>query len=1419
MSVASHHNEWMQLVDVSGPFLSLPVLMRVFPQEIDALDSGLSRDVRQAYLEWEEAEGDRAIHTAWIEFVLKRILQFPGEVVLHGQALPPGLEVRVAEHGEDLRPSYAIKRPEDALPSLLVVTYPTGQRLDGPVSGARWPTASPATRMMTLLHGTGVSCGLVSNGTNWQLVAARTGQTTTYVTWDAGLWSEEPLTLRAFCALLGVKRTFNVPEPERLPALLAESALNQQEVTDQLGYQVRKAVEVLVQAVDRVNQDEQGRLLAGVSETQLYEAALTVMMRLVFVFAAEERGLLLKDNPLWDRNYSILTLRDQLREVSDENLLTYRHDAWSRLLSTFRTIFGGVEHDQMRLPAYGGALFDPDRFTFLEGRAANTTWRVTEAHPLPINNLTVLHLLEALQFLNMRLPGGGSEPRRLSFRALDVEQIGNVYEGLLDHTAKRAASSVLGLRGSGGEDVEVELSQLEAKATEGEEVLVEMLKDKTGRQPAALRRDLARGEPPNPLVLQAVCAGYDGLYDRIRPFAHILRDDSAGQPVVIHTGSVYVTAGSDRRSTGTHYTPGTLTQPVVKTTLDPLVYSGVESGAEPTRENLKSPSEILALKVCDLACGSGAFLVQACRYLAERLVEAWGVIQERTPGPLTIPEAIPAGAHHAEQILSLDPEERLAVARRLVAERCLYGVDVNPMAVEMAKLSLWLVTLHKHRPFTFLDHAIKCGDSLLGLHQSEQLEKFHLVPARTQALVSDYIREEVHRLLVQARQKREQLECFTVIDIQDAEFKARLHREAEASLVVVRLMADLIVGAGLATAGSNETRSGTLLDVKLETLVLDVGDILTPRGAEPLALDSLTDEVLLPLRQKAQVLLSSNGAHAPRRPFHWLVEFPEVFLSTERPGFDALAGNPPFIGGQKITGLFGTDYRDYLVLYHADGRRGSADFCVYFFLRAAEIVRNGGNFGLLAVNTIAEGDTRQVGLEAMLQRGLCIYAADPNFQWPGSAAVSASSVHCHRGPWHGQFRLSSRGVSTISAFLSAQDEWSPKRLIANANKSFQGSIVLGMGFTLPPEVATALISQDTKNAEVLFPYVGGEDINGHPEQKSSRWVINFWDWPLSRDAEGVWQLADSEQRDKWLGDGRVPFDYPGRVAEDFPGLIDIVRRFVLPERLQKNDVTARRRWWLHLRPRPELCHAIGRGHAFAKHPLGWHEDISPMQEVLAFSLHSKYWSPVFIDSKQVFSHALGIIATESYGEFAVLHSSLHGSWAWNFSSSLETRLRYTPTDVFETFPFPDLSIPSLTELGSTFSTRRSELLVEHQLGLTELMNEFNDPDTRLRGLADLRAVLSQIDDEVARAYEWTDIALEHGFHKVAYLPESSNLRFTICEAARLEILRRLAKLNRDRYAEELERQAQSDLVAASALPAGAPRRGRRSTTVHQGGLF
>jgi hypothetical protein len=967
-SIARHHAEWLSLVETSGPFLSMPVLARVFPQGLDAHDTDHARTLRLAREEWETSqEGPRpetALHSAWIRWVLTETLELPADRLAEAQAIPPSFRVSIPEHGEMLAPDIALLDPGNgagaSMSRLLIQVYPLAQDLGRAVASARWKV-SPETRMVELLRGTDTRLGLVTNGEQWMLVSARPGEPAGFASWYASLWLEETITLRAFRSLLGARRFFGVADAETLEALLAESAADQQEVTDQLGWQVRRAVEVLVAALDRADRDHGGALLRGVPETQLYEAAVTVMMRLVFLFAAEERGLLLLGDPLYDGHYAVSTLRAQLRETADqhgEEVLEHRIDAWCRLLSTFRTVHGGVRHDRLTLPAYGGSLFDPDRFPFLEGRARDTSWRDTPASPIPINNRTVLHLLDALQMLQVRVPGGGpAEARRLSFRALDIEQIGHVYEGLLDHTALRAGAPVLGLGGTREAEPEVPLDDLERLQAGGGEKLVDFLSEETGRQPTAIRRALAYepvGEDVHRLAI--ACENDERLERRVRPFAGLVREDPRGYPVVIQAGSAYVTRGTDRRSTGTHYTPRSLTEPIVRYTLEPLVYEGPAEGSPREAWRLRPARELLDLKVCDMAMGSGAFLVEACRYLAARLVEAWEGAERQHPGAAGItPEGAASTGAVDERLIPKDTEERLALARRLVADRCLYGVDKNAMAVEMAKLSLWLITLQKDRPFTFLDHALRWGDSLLGVSSPDQIQFFHLEPGPGSqlplwaAVCAD--------ALGTAIEKRRRIESFPVEAIRDADEKARLLSEADLALASVKVIGDLLVGAGLTRAG----RRGRALDAALN----EVSPILTKAFDGRQSAEERAGHLAF-LRERARQMLA-GGTTAERVTFHWPVEFPEVLAIPEgdRRGFDAIIGNPPFLGGQRITGVLGTDYRNVLVAYLARGQRGSADLCAYFMLRARQILREGGMAGMLATNTIAQGDTREVGLEQL----------------------------------------------------------------------------------------------------------------------------------------------------------------------------------------------------------------------------------------------------------------------------------------------------------------------------------------------------------------------------------------------------------------------------------------------------------------------
>ena len=406
MSALGTHSEWLSLIDVSGPFLAEPVLKDAFPQGLEGLDAAKKTLVRQAYDEWREAldlnDPDLLrIHRAWIDLVLKHVLELDenesGEVLKKGATLSNAVKCELPEYGITLTPDYAVvDTTAQATPLLLLAVHAPGVSLTDPLKGDGWAT-SPAERMIELCRGIGVRLGLVTNGEQWMFVDAPVGAVTTRASWYARLWGPEPVTLQAFLNLLGVRRFFVDPN-EQLPALLDRSLKLQDEVTDALGEQVSRAVEVLIQAVDRADVDRNRELLRAVEPPELYEAGLTFMMRIVFLLSAEERGLLLLGDERYIFNYAVSTLRMQLRQESERLRTTL--DAWSRLLAIFRAVYGGIEHDAMRLPALGGSLFDPDRFPFLEGRKKGSSWATDTATPLPIDNRTVLYLLDAVQLFH-----------------------------------------------------------------------------------------------------------------------------------------------------------------------------------------------------------------------------------------------------------------------------------------------------------------------------------------------------------------------------------------------------------------------------------------------------------------------------------------------------------------------------------------------------------------------------------------------------------------------------------------------------------------------------------------------------------------------------------------------------------------------------------------------------------------------------------------------------------------------------------------------------------------------------------------------------------------------------------------------------------------------------------------------------------
>lgn len=1350
------HAEWLSLVEVSGPFLAMPVLETAFPQGLESVETPRRQLLRRAYEEWHEAldNDDRLlqdIHREWVTLVLSEILEMDG--TLRSDSETKANTYFAPDRSGSYNPTYTLQTDSDTNPSLFVSVYPPETDLDKPSVVDTW-SASLLERMIAACRFFNVRLGLMTNGERWTLVNAPVGSTSGHTSWYARFWFQEPNTLRAFQSLLGIRRFFG-HEEGRLPTLLDASLEHHEEITDTLGEQVRRAVEVLIQCVDKADQDRDRALLRDVTPSELYEAGLTIMMRTVFVLCAEERRLLPLGEPIYDQNYAIYTLRGLLAEEADRHgpeVLERRHDAWARLLATFRVVYAGIENEALRLPALDGSLFDPDRFPFLEGRAKDTTWRDVNADPLPIDNRTVLLLLDALQVLKRR---GGALV--LSYKALNVEQIGHVYEGLLEYTAKRMPTVTLGFQGSGKvKRPDISLAELESAQRTENDNLVKFIVSTTKRSVSAIKNALSKTVKDHRFPkLVSACGGDAQLADRIHPFIDLLRKDAWGEVIFYPAGSFAVTLGADRRETGTHYTPKSLTETIVEKTLEPVAYRGPSKGLPREQWSLKSSEALLDLKICDPAMGSGAFLVQVCRWLGKRVVDAWHAA-EKVGRFVTVDGNVLKSDDGSEPMPSA-VDDRLIIARRLVAERCIYGVDLNPLAVELAKLSIWLVTLSKGRPFGFLDHNLRHGDSLLGLHRLQSLTDFSLTSARNNHSVFSVNTAET---VLEAMELRKRLRAIPIRDVRDVGNMARLDLEARMKLEGLELLADVMVGEALRSRGKEKGLNDALKYLSAFAKEVIDGD----------------DETLQMFSRQAKEALAIDlpPGKLPRKPFHWVLDFPEVMTAG---GFDAIVGNPPFMGGQKITGNLGTAYRDWLVHRLAGGQRGSADLCAYFFLRNASLLREGGTMGLLATNTIAQGDTREVGLQQLLDDGHVITRALPSTKWPGKANLEVAQVWSLRGEWDGAYKLDRKIVGGITSYLTTPDVvgGEPYRLKANEDKSFQGSIVLGLGFVLQPEEARTLIEKDPRNEEVLFPYLNGQDLNSRPDQSPSRWVINFFDWPLRREDMGEsWGKADSKRRKEWLRDGIVPEDYPHSVAADYPDCLGVVEEKIKPEREKLPPKNAWNKkvahfWWRFGAERVGLYSTIEKlnnQHGSCANVVC----VAATSRSLAFSI-----SEVDI----VFSHMVYVLALPTYEGLALLQSSLHEFWARKESSTFRGDLRYTPVTCFETFPFPGTN-NSFNVVGKHYYEYRQSIMQSTQKGLTATYNRFHDPNENHEEIKTLRDLHIAMDNAVAKSYGWDDLDLAHGFHET-----KQGARFTISEAARREVLQRLLKLNHERYEEEV----------------------------------
>jgi len=539
----------------------------------------------------------------------------------------------------------------------------------------------------------------------------------------------------------------------------------------------------------------------------------------------------------------------------------------------------------------------------------------------------------------------------------------------------------------------------------------------------------------------------------------------------------------------------------------------------------------------------------------------------------------------------------------------------------------------------------------------------------------------------------------------------------------LRTIADGVIAAALPLGG----KPGRALDEAYENLRIAVKAAYADTG-EPdrTHLDTIIDHGLTP---------TVPTDYTRWRPLHWIIEAPDIILG--RGGFDACVGNPPFLGGKRVSGALGTNIRDWLVNVLAGRAKGSADQVAYFFLRATSLLAPKGTLGLIATNTIAQGDTREVGLDRMVDAGFTITRAIQSRPWPVSTAnLEFAAVWGTYGLVRDDVARISDGepVKRITPLLEAGGgfEGSPARLAENANVAFTGCYVLGMGYILEPDEAHDWMVKDPKNSQVVFPYLNGEDLNSRPDCTASRWVIDF--------------------NDRTLDEARV-----------YPIPFERIQQKVRPERATKKRKVYRENWWQYAEKRP-----------------GMRKAIADLGQVLVMAQISRTLRPVFV-KPQVFDQKLVVFATDSSAELAVLSSSVHQVWVIKYGSTMRTDPVYTPSDVFETFPRA-AATDLLHAIGRILDTERRQMMLRRSIGLTKLYNLINNPniaDAADPDVGRMREIHVELDKAVMEAYGWSDIKLDHGFHTYRQME-----RWTVSPAARVKILDRLLEENHRRAAAE-----------------------------------
>jgi hypothetical protein len=796
-----------------------------------------------------------------------------------------------------------------------------------------------------------------------------------------------------------------------------------------------------------------------------------------------------------------------------------------------------------------------------------------------------------------------------------------------------------------------------------------------------------------------------------------------------------LTGSSERSKSGSHYTPEELVQPLIKHSLQYII--------DERKDKPDAEQQLLDIKVCDVACGSGHILLSAARKIALELA--------------CIRETI---ASNSKEKVEQPSPMYLRQAMRDVIRNCIYGVDKNPLAVELCKVALWLEAHNPNEPLNFLDHHIKCGDAIVGLAHREELENgiadeaFKTLPSDDKDIASTYAKQnkaERKERITKELQIKADFEASTTTNVQEAmeEYKTfnklseNTPEEIEAKQRAYKKFLD----------GKGFTFLKTMADAQVAQFFIP--KITDNKGK--LITDNEYRQILAGQKGwQGQKTALATAIAQQKKFFHWFLEFPEVFQNN---GFDCVLGNPPFLGGQKLSGNYGDAFLEFIKWEFAP--IGAVDLVTYFFRRIFTIIKQNGFQSLISTNTIAQGKAREDGLDVIVKSGGVINHAVKSMRWPGLAAVEVALVTITKNTKHKLFVLEGKSVEKITPYLdNSEGTGNPFQLAANVGKCFQGSITLGKGFVIEQSKAKELIKKNPKNKDVLFPYLNGEELNNKPDQRPERWVINFFDWDESK-------------------------------AKQYPECFEIVEKTVKPERLREGNTMGREKWWQYYRRGVDLYNSI-----------------KGLEKVIALCEVTKHLPFAYVENNIVYTANLDIFCFSEPKDFTLIQNSLHYYWAWTYCAWLKRDLKYSPGNGFQTYPFPvnpnEKTVSKMNQIGKDYDVHRSELMLTIQLGLTKTYNLFHTKDLSIQeiqkackqelaiceksidNLVKLRGLQKKMDEAVLEAYGWSDIQLRHDFYEVDYLPENDRVRYTIHPDARKEVLKRLLELNHQYYEEEIK---------------------------------